>query len=447
MPGKTLSPWTLSWFGSALIFLMLALALAFACDLGPGDWAQPQAMAVVHLFALGWLAQVMLGALVQFVPVLTAYPLPCPALALPALLATGAGTLALAAGFPSLDGHAEMQVLFRIAPLLLGCGFALVTAMILPSLARKANLHLIEVRMVLIALAGLAGLWGTGGAMVLTLNGDGMATDLTQVLPLHMLFGIGVFLSFAAFGVSYKLFAMFLLAPEGAGWQRQWTGWLAAFCAALMLVALATALSGASPARITLALSLPALGLCGLYLDDIRRLWRKRRRPALEPNMAWSRAALAFLGLSAALLPLALWRGGRVAEAAVFSALVGWLSTLTLAQLIRITSFLTWIQVFAPLIGHRKVPVVGQISNAVTAGRALALWSASAGVGVISLLFGSHAVFRLALVGLFLAAAAIARELVAIRRLWHLPVTDRPPCLPPIILPPLHPLSVAEPGQ
>ena len=445
MPGKSLSPWTLGWFGSAVIFLLLALVLAFVCDLGPGDWARPQALAVVHLFTLGWLAQVMLGALVQFVPVLTAYPLPRPALALPALLATGAGTLALSAGFLGLDGHTGMQVLFRIAPLVLGCGFALVAVMILPSLARKANLHLIEVRMVLIALAGLAGLWTTGGAMVLTLGGASLTVDLAQMLPLHMLFGIGAFLSFAAFGVSYKLFAMFLLAPETAGWQRRWVGGLAAVCAVLMLAALAVALSGAFAAPIRLALSLPALALCGLYLDDIRRLWRKRRRPALEPNMAWSRVALVFLGLSAALLPVAQWQGGRMAEAAVFAALVGWLSTLTLSQLIRITSFLTWIQVFAPLIGRRKVPVVQQISDRVTASRALALWSASTGLGVASLLFGSHIAFRLALAGLFLAAAAIARELVAIRKLWHLPVADRPPCLPPIIRPSVHPLSVAEP--
>lgn len=153
--------------------------------------------------------------------------------------------------------------------------------------------------------------------------------------------------------------------------------------------------------------------------------------------MSWSRIALWFLLLAAFLSAVQ-------PEAAVFTAIVGWLSTLTLAQALKITGFLTWIQVYAPQIGRRKVPVVQALGDPVAAGRALALWSGAAAFGTLALLAQSAAGFRLALCGLLLAALAIARELVAIRRLSHLPRAERPAQLPPLLLPPASSPILAE---
>ena len=435
MPGKTLSPWTLSWFGVAMISLVVSLALALAAGIGPSDFATPEALAIVHLFALGWLAQVMLGALVQFVPVLAARPLAFPGIALPALLSASSGTVALAGGFLSLDGLDIARPFFLLGPVILGLSFAMLAVMILATLITRQNLRLSEVRMVLVALAGLAGLWLSGTAMVSTLTGSTVTVDLTQAMPLHMLFGIGGFLSFAAFGVSYKLFAMFLLAPETASWQRRAVFALAALMAGLMLTGLMMLMGEVSLTPLMIGLSGVALAGSLLYLADVRRLWRARRRPVPELNMSWSRMALGFLALSAMLMPFAVMKGGALAEAAVFAALVGWLSTLTLAQMLRITAFLTWIQVFAPLIGRRKVPTLQQLTRPRTAGQALLIWSLSAGIGTLSLLFGFHTGFRLALSGLLIATIRILCELVAIRSLSHLPVHERPVTLPPLILP------------
>ena len=444
MPGKSLSPWTLSWFGSAIVFLVLALGLALAEGIGPDDLSAPGALGVIHLFALGWLTQVMLGALIQFVPVLAARPLAWPRLALPALLTCSAGTMMLATGFLSLDGNEAAAAFFLTAPVLLGAGFLMVAVMILATLITRPLLRLVEVRMVLLAMTGLAGLWLTGAAMISTLIGGRLALDLTQALPLHLLSGIGCFLSFAAFGVSYKLFAMFLLAPEAGSWQRQAVFILAAAMAGLVLIALLVlaAESNTAPLLITIAIVSP-VG-CLLYLTEVRRLWQLRRRPQPEVNMSWSRAALAFLAITALLLPLAVWQGGNSADALVFTALVGWLSTLTLAQMIRITAFLTWIQVFAPLIGRRKVPLVQALTGPRGAGRALALWSISAATGTVSLLTGFAPGFRIALCGLLCAAVMIACELVAIRSLRHLPKAERPSRLPPLILPAFSPQPAAE---
>ncbi|MFD1881953.1 hypothetical protein [Paracoccus pacificus] len=435
MLGTHLSRWTLAWFGSALVFLLASCCLALFGGVGQADWSGGAGLALVHLFALGWLCQVMLGALIQFVPVLAAHPLALPVLALPALIATSLGTAGLAAGFLFLDGHDALGPLFLTGPAALALGFTLVAVMVGATLLTPARLRLEGVGLVVLAFAALGGLWVSGAAMVLTLSGSGVMVDLGQTLPLHMLFGIGGWLSVAAFGVSYKLFAMFLLAPEQGGILRKAVFFMANAAVALLLTALVLVFTGRS-AGWALAIVVGLIPLnAGLYLAEIARLWRSRRRPLPEPNMLWSRAALIFLGLAAVIALPGWYRGGVWAETAVFVAIVGWLSTLTLAQMVKIVSFLTWIQIFAPRIGRQPIPMVQKLTDAKATGWCLALWSAGTFAGAVSLLLASPLCFRFAAALLTLGAFGIIRELIAIRHLSHLAPTERPAALPHLILP------------
>lgn len=426
----------MAWFAMALTFLFASLSLAAAGLAGPGIWGAGTSLAVVHLFALGWLCSMMLGALIQFTPVLCARALALPTLALPALLLIGAGTAMLAAGFLWLDGWTAGQGALALAPAVLAAGFALAAAMLVPTLVAARGFREPEGRMVILALGALAGLWITGAAMAAALAGyDLLPVAVPQALPFHILLGAGGFLSLAAFGVSYKLFAMFLLAPEDDGPLRRAVFGGAALALAMAIGLAVPSLAGraALPAGLPVALAAAATAI--LYLAEIRRLWRSRRRPQPEVNMRWSRAALAFLALSALLsCPALLW-GGRWAEVAVFLALVGWLSTLTLSQMVKIVSFLTWIQVFASQIGRRPVPLVTELTDARAAGRMLALWCLGVLCGALALALGHAAGFRLAALILLAAALGIGREAIAIRRLRHLDPARRPDRLPPLILP------------
>ena len=434
MIGKQLSRWTMAWFASAVTFLVLALFLAAAGGAGPGTWSGGLALAVVHLFVLGWLCQMMLGALIQFTPVLCARPLAWPSLSLPSLLLSAAGTTMLAAGFLSLDGWVPGRLLLA-APAFLVAGFGLAAAMLVPTLTAAQGLRQPEGRMVVLALIALAGSLATGTAMAAALSGQFLPTVIPQTLPLHILLGAGGFLSLAAFGVSYKLFAMFLLAPERDGPLRRAAFATAAAATGLTLGMAGLALTGRTAAFPALLAALLGAGTAALYLADIRRLWHSRRRPQAEVNMQWSRAALVFLALSAALLPPAFHLGGPWAEAAVFLALVGWLSTLTLAQMIKIVAFLTWIQIFAPLIGRQPVPLVAHLSDARMTARLLGLWSLGVVLGALSLALGQGAGFRVAALILLTAALGLGRELIAIRRLHHLDPGQRPDALPPLVRP------------
>lgn len=436
MPAKQLSPWTMAWFSAAMLFLLLSLGLGLTGAVAPGDWARGGGLAVVHLFTLGWLSLMMMGALIQFVPVLTAQSLAFPRLAPFALLAAISGTVALSGGFLWLDGREEARGLLVFAPGLLGLAFALVGAMIAPPLVARASRTLAEARMVLLALVALVGLWGSGAVMAAGLSGfDLVPGFLPMGLSVHIALGIGGWMSVAAFGVSYKLFPMFLLAPEQGGRLRALV-FLAAgasFCA--MLVAAMLLVAGFPPeAPIWLLIALLPV-TTALYLAEIARIWRLRRRPKPEGNMNWSRVALLFLGMASVLAGPAIWLGGPWAEAAIFVALVGWLSLMTLAQMVKITCFLTWIQIFAPRIGRSPVPQVHQLTDAGGNARWLGLWSAGVVIGASSLLLAVPIAFFLSNALLSLAALGLARELVMIRRLSHLDPALRPTRLPPVILP------------
>lgn len=433
MPGKQLSRWTACWFAGALVFLVATLAALTAGVAGPGDWSSGRALAVVHLGTLGWLVQAMLGALIQFAPVLAARALVLPRLALPALILTATGTLALALGFLGLEGWATGLELLGIAPALLGAGLLAAGGMVVGTLVAAGGWRDGAGRMVLLAFGGLAGLWLTGLGMALALAGLGEGAMLPGGLPLHILLGAGGWLSVAAFGVSYKLFAMFLLAPEEGGALRRATFAGAVLTLALQIAGIALTLRGID---MPLILPLTAGGSAVLpYVADIRGLWQARRRPVPEVNMQMTRPALVFLGLALALAFPAAMRGGVWAEAAVFAALAGWLSTLTLAQMVKIVSFLTWIQIFAPRIGRAPVPMVHDLTDARAATRWLWVWVTGASTGTAALLAANGFAFRLAAAMMLAAALGLIAEMVAIRRLTHLPAARRPARLPPVIFP------------
>lgn len=436
MLGRQLSRWTLTWFAAALAFLLAALALAVMGFAGPGRWPEGRGLAALHLFAIGWLCQMMLGSMIQFVPVLCARPLALPRLALPALLGCTLGTAMLAAGFAGMeDGTGAL--LLMAAPAVLGLGFGLAGIMLCGTLLAARSWRQDDGRMVLLALLAFVLLWATGAGMALGLGGAGLgAALLTDGLPAHAMMGAGFWLTVAAMGVSFRLFPMFLVAPETGSRRRRAAiagAALALGAAAAALIALA---AGGDPMPGLLIAAAVAAASVLLYLAEIARIWKSRRRPQPEPNMLWSRAALGFLALAALLAGPGIWLGGRWAETAVFVALAGWLSTLTLAQMVKITSFLTWIQVFGPRIGRAPVPLVHELTDPRAAARGLGLWVAGVALGALALALASPLLFRIGAGALLIGALGLCAELIAIRRLRHLRPAARPAPLPSLILPP-----------
>jgi hypothetical protein len=251
-----------------------------------------------------------------------------------------------------------------------------------------------------------------------------------QGLPLHVSAGLGGWLTLAAIGVSYRLLAMFMLAPELNGRRPQAVFWLGTGAlAVVILCGLASLLGNVSvfPALLVGG-ALGAVALA-LYLADAVHLYRARKRRIIELNSRMAAFALASLAacvvLTAALLALGLLV--EQAGALVFLVAFGWLGGLGLAKLYKIVAFLTWLECYGPVLGKMATP---RVQDLVAEGQArnwfvlyyLAVWS-----GAAALLASQPLAFRVAAAGMQVPTLAIAVQLVLTRLMSNVAAASRLP--------------------
>ncbi len=438
MLGVTLSRWTMSYFALALLALLLGeLALTLGWGYPRPPLNAPDTLALVHLLALGWLSLLLAGALQQFVPVLVARPLAHPRWSLPTLLLLAGGTASLVAGFHALaSGNPAGR--FALAAALLGAGFGLLLWNLLHTLwrARPWALPARFVATGLFALA-LALLLGLDFLSVLSgaETGSWAVALLGRGVPLHVIAALGGWLSLTAAGVSYRLLAMFMLAPE---LERRGSRAAFALAASALLLAViggaVLVIAGHDPRVPLIAAALAGAPALALYLRDMRTLYRRRQRRVLELNARMSSAALVALALAAALM-LPAWIGGdwqRWLPAIAYLLLFGWLGGLGLAQLYKIVAFLTWLETFGPRLGQGPTPRVQDLVDERRARGGFVLYFAAVALAAAMLLADRPIVFRIAALMQLLATLAIARELWRTRRLRHLAAPHRVP--PPALL-------------
>lgn len=435
MVGVSLSRWTISYFSVALLALLGAEMLMVAGFGFPSDpVAAPQTLVLVHLVAVGWLSILMCGALIQFVPVLVAKPLAHPELPAAALVLLIAGLASLIAGFLGMAGW-DVGALpwLPVGAIGLTAGFLLNLWNLGRTLwsARPIN---VPARFVAAGLASLAGVITLGTIFAIVLGGwtsNAALLRLTaQGVPLHAALGLGGWLTFTAMGVSYRLLAMFMLAPETERRTSQIA--LIAGAAAILVILVGGPVcvlffGEAATHPLLLALALAVVSLA-LYGHDIAQLYRTRKRPKLELNARMAAWALAGLGIATALL-LAFTARHDIDQgigALVFVVAFGWLTGLGLAKLYKIVAFLTWLECFGSLLGKRPTPRVQDLVNERRAMPWFWLYFASVAVAAIAAFLMVPLAFRIAALGMLVATVKICAELVSTRTLRLVPPTMLP---------------------
>jgi hypothetical protein len=435
MIGVSLSRWTMSYFAAALVSLLAAeIMMAASCGFPAAAMAAPETLILVHVVVIGWLSLLMCGALLQFVPVLVAHPLYSNALALPALVSLVAGLAALIAGFLQLDGRIDPGIpFFPSAAVLLVSGFALIVWNLARTMMAAQTIPLpaqfVGVGLVSVALTVMLGAIFSlvlGGAV----NYAPFASLIASGLPVHAVAGLGGWLTFTAMGVSYRLLAMFMLAPE-----LERTGTRAAFFLGTAGLAVAVVggalaiLSEGNPPLVLLAAFATGLLALVFYGRDILHLYRARKRRTIELNSRISAVALVCLGASVALilLLLALGRLDEHIGAVIFLIVFGWLSGLGLAQLYKIVAFLTWLECYGPVLGKAVTPRVQDLVVETRAGKWFLLYFLAVCTGTVALLAGFQLGFRFAAAALLVATAGIIAQLVRTRRLADVKAAGRFP--------------------
>lgn len=423
MPGATLSRWTMSYFTAAVLFLLLAEALTVAGFGYPsaGERA-PDTLVVVHCLTIGWMSLLMLGALFQFVPVLIVGPLYNNELPLPTLVLVLLGLAALLAGFLQLGGHLPAsRSAFPLAAALLGGGFLLALWVLGRTLASAWPLNL-SASFVAVGLASVAATASFGIVFILGFAGWASSPGLLGLrgwgLPLHIIAGLGGWLSFTAIGVSHRLLAMFMLSPELDGSRTRWTFYLGTAALAIVVGAgTAVAVAGRDPAWVLAIAGLAGLACLGLYGADAVQLYRKRLRPVIELNSRMAGVALGHLAAATLLLAVCTATGllGRYIGPLLFLVCLGWLSGLGLAKLYKIVAFVTWLECYGPVLGKTATPRVQDLVVEPRAVRWFWLYFAAVDTALLCLVLDAVQAFRAAAALMLIATAGIAVELVRTR--------------------------------
>lgn len=327
---------TAPWFGAAA-----GLLLAWS---GPAALASrwlPQAMALVHLLAAGFLLQAMCGALMQVVPVMAGANIARPRLV--ATVVHGALTLGAAAlTVAFLAGRADWMAFAQIA---LGAGITVFVGAVVAALPNAAASPMRPALRIALAALAVTALLGIGLAQALS-GRPGLPPGLSfvGVVDVHASAGLGAWALVLLAGVSFVVVPMFQLTPPYPAWlQRAFAPGLLGL---LALRAVAVLCGAGLAAR---ALGAAALLLCAVFALATLHLQRRSRRARADATRLFFRAAMASLLAAVALLlaPAAGLRSlaGPGAEvAAGVLLLCGVLVSAVCGMLYKIVPFICWLK-------------------------------------------------------------------------------------------------------
>ena len=346
----------LRFFLTAPGFLVLA-AMVLLWQ-GPEFFASrwlPAPLALTHLLTLGFMAQVMIGALLQILPVVIGVTVPRPQwIAALIHLPLTLGTLTLAGAF--LLG---VPLGFQIASGLLGLGFgvALLAFTLAVWRAPVTSGTVIAVRCALGGLLVTVAL----GLLLGGFFGWGWSLPVVTFTTLHAVWGLVGWAVLLVAGIADQVVPMFHITPSyPRGLSRGF--------APLMVVVLATwstLILGGWETAALVAGAMLALGIA-VFAGMTLHLLNQRRRKIGDPVLAYWRISLISLLASAAL-----WLATSFVPALLPWSTVEWLLGILLivgfaggvinGMLYKIVPFLAWFHLQAQLLGRTKIPHMKQL--------------------------------------------------------------------------------------
>jgi cbb3-type cytochrome oxidase subunit 1 len=359
-------------------------------------------IAVTHLFVLGWILSIIMGAMYQLVPV---------------ALETRLYSERLAWWHFAFHvaGFVGMVCMFRVWNMKqvghFGCGLAFGVGLFVYNIARtlrrvpRWNVTATAVTAALCWIgltvtAGLSlaiakctyestqGLATAGGVRTLvgglrSIAGFMSRFDAISAMHAHAhLGGVGLF-TMLLVGVSYKLIPMFTLSEVQSKRRAAWSiGLLNAGLAGSFLTILVR-----SPWK--LAFALTVIAALAIYGIELAAILRARKRQTLDWGIRYFLTAIGLLipvaGLAAVLswpaLPLNPFTG-QLENLYGFLGLVGVVSLAIIGMLYKIIPFLVWFGRYSPHVGRAKVPSLADLYSHRL--QALGYWAFLAGIALNS---------------------------------------------------------------
>lgn len=342
----------LRFFLTAPLFALLAALVALwqGPELFQSRWT-PATLAVTHLLGLGTVTMVMLGALLQIMPVLAGAPVARPrAVALVVHAGLTLGTLALATGF--LTGERGG---FVAAAALLVPTFGVFIGAVIASLVRAGTASS-TARMLRLAAAALA-VTALLGACLAASRGLAFPLHVASLPDLHPGWALLGWVGLLVAAIAHRVVPMFQLTPDYPQWLWRRFGWIV--FGALVAWSLATALD----ARAVAIAAAAALAILYAWFAVVTlRLQRRRRRRQRDVNLLFWRTAM-LCAIAAVLAWFATELVPDVPPSVALLvgvlALVGAALSVVNGMLYRIVPFLAWFHLYSragasPYVPHLK---------------------------------------------------------------------------------------------
>jgi hypothetical protein len=410
-PGRGVSPMLpLAYLVTATAaFVVAALAVPWLAPELAGHYYQPRVLALTHTVTLGWVTLTIMGASYQIVPIVLGRPIWSERVARWQLALTAIGLVGLVAHF----FIAEWSGLLWAAGLVtLGVGLHLVNALLS---VRGLASWTFTARLVVLAHVGLALTTLFGLLLGLDKVVRFLPGDLFPNLHAHVHLALLGWVLPMVIGVAARVYPMFLLAREPAGWPGRVQLWGLGLGVPAVVVGIL-----ASPGLLAAgALAVAAAVLA--HIAWVHDMVRGRRRPSLDWGLRFVlTGALALVPATAlgVALALDLLAGPRVALAYAALAFGAWASLTIAGMLLKIVPFLVWYRVFGPRAGREPVPSLPDLGWPAAERLSWALLTVGFATLAGALALGEPAGIRTA--GLLVAAGALAFAVTLARVLHHL---------------------------
>ncbi len=318
----------LEFFRSAAYFLLLAAVAGMLTSLGSDALASrwsPAALAITHLLTLGFLGLIMLGALLQMLPVLLGVAvLLRPVWIRTARYSLSAGTLLLALGLyfvhTTLLASGATLLGFSLLVILAAFTRALFSNQALTLLTRtyqKAWLSLLITFSLGLTLAGgLAGLWTISDPIALT--------------HLHLSWGLAGWTLLLIIGSAYQVIPMLQLTPPYPTRVSQYLTWI------LFIGLIIGTLGATRIASLVIAMAALGFALSTLWIQG------RRRRKVNDETMKFWRLGMVSLAICALLIPIANQLSDPAQTSLGILFLLGFASSVVIGMLFKILPFLAW---------------------------------------------------------------------------------------------------------
>ena len=346
----------LRFFLTAPLFGMLAglLLLVEGPELFASRWST-SALAITHLLTLGFLLQIMLGALIQILPVVAGANLKNPSL-LSSLVhfSLSAGALSLAAGF--LSG--AKAALHAGAGLLTFCIVLFLWAAV--AALRGVPSSSPTIRGIKLALLGLFGVASLGVFLVFALQ-QGTNFSLIALTDLHAGWGLAAWSGVLLIAVAYVVVPMFQLTP---GYPAR-PGWW--FPVGILGLLLLWTLAVWFNLEILIRCTKAVLALCGIAFCVLTlRLQAQRRRAKSDATSRyWKLGLLSSILALLMMLTAAIWPelGEKDAWSIGFSILLltGGFFSFMIGMLYKIVPFLAWLHLQNQGKGQIAAPTMNKL--------------------------------------------------------------------------------------